>query len=214
MSFIDALFPIDISRGSRGGPEYATSKQVLGSGKVRRNSRWTYPLHKYDIGYGVKSQADVYEVLKFFHAARGEGHTFRFRDPFDNVSGDPGSTPASTDVMLLNGATGGETSVQLIKTYTVGSFTLTRKITLPVAGSVLIRKNAGLLTEGPDYTVNTANGQISFSLALTGGDVIEGGFQFDVPVYFDQAELPISTGNPVTAEIPAIMLIEDKTAND
>ena len=42
--------------------------------------------HRYDAGTGVRSLADLHDVLVFFEARRGSLHAFRFRDPFDMKS--------------------------------------------------------------------------------------------------------------------------------
>ena len=53
MSFIDEQFPVIISRGSEGGPQYQTSITVCASGIERVNQNWEYPKHVYEASFGV-----------------------------------------------------------------------------------------------------------------------------------------------------------------
>jgi uncharacterized protein (TIGR02217 family) len=56
-AFHEIRFPVDIARGSRGGPERKTDIVTLGSGREERNIRWASSRRKYDAGYGIKSFA-------------------------------------------------------------------------------------------------------------------------------------------------------------
>jgi len=73
-------FPTNISFSSRGGPEYEVSVVVVNSGFEQRNLEQDEPLHIFDVSYGVKSEADLYSLLEFFHAVQGMTHEFRYKD--------------------------------------------------------------------------------------------------------------------------------------
>ena len=58
------------------------------------------------------------------------------------------------------------------------------------------------------WTVDTTNGQVTFSSAPADGAAITAGFQFDVPVRFDTDKLAINLTNFAAGEVPAIPLVE------
>lgn len=76
MAFHNIRFPLDISIGARGGPQRLTDIVTLASGAEERNSRWMHSRRRYDAGYGVKSRADMRNVLDFFEG--GAGASMRF----------------------------------------------------------------------------------------------------------------------------------------
>jgi uncharacterized protein (TIGR02217 family) len=184
-SFYETRFPTDISSGSRGGPGYRTGVTPLFSGHEKRSARWPYPRSRYDVRYGVKKASQLEALARFFHAMQGRAYGFRYKDPIDYNSAGYGQTVSADDLTLLNSAVGGETTLQLFKTYTQGSKTTTRLIRKPVAGTVVLKKNGAALTEGVDFTVDTTTGIVTFTVALSASDTITGGFEFDVPVRFD-----------------------------
>lgn len=184
VAFIEsALFPTDISDGSEGGPSYLTGVGQMESGYERRRIRRLYPVHDWDVSYGVRDSDQLERLLRFFHAMRGKGHGFRYRDPIDHKSCSYRETPAVDD-QVLHTASGGETAVQLIKTYTEYGQSSVRPIRKPVPGTVMIAKNGVTLTPTTQYTVDTTTGVVSFSTALAEGDMITGGFEFHVPCRF------------------------------
>ena len=210
MAFVDVRFPEDISFGSSGGPEYRTTVIELWSGHEQRNAVFSYPRHKYNVKYGIKSHADVVQVLDFFHAMAGRLHSFRFRDRFDwwsgqSVTGDTSSVDW-TDVNL--GAPGAATQ-QLTKKYTQGAVTLTRTINRPVSGTVRVGWSGLERTQGVDWTVDTSTGILTYS----GGDpgtAVSAGFEFDVVCRFEQDYFA-----PMWADLGVmdsdIMLVEVRT---
>ncbi len=80
MAFHEVRFPIDIARGSRGGPERRTEIVELGSGREERNSRWAHSRRRFNAGYGVKHVNDLAAIVQFFEERRGRLHGFRYRD--------------------------------------------------------------------------------------------------------------------------------------
>src|SRR5690606_12413079 len=75
--------------------------------------------HHYDAGTGVRSIADLHDVLAFFQARRGSLHAFRFRDPFDMKSCRPEEAVSPTDQTLGVGD-GARARIQLVKIYGEG----------------------------------------------------------------------------------------------
>ncbi len=177
MSFVETQFPVDISYGSGGGPEYATDIVVMHSGHEQRNINWSAARARYNVAHGVKTQPQLDALIAFFRARKGRAHGFRFKD----------WTDYSATGQSLGTGNGVLTQFQLVKTYTSGAVTETRAITKPVAGTVDIYLNAVLQTSG--VTVNTATGLVTFSAPPGNGVAITADFEFDTPVRFDTDRL-------------------------
>lgn len=187
MAFIETpTFPSDISFGSAGGPQFKTTVVRTWSGAEQRNQAWEYPLHRYNIKYGLKDDTDVHTVLQWFHATLGRLNGFRFRDRFDYWSGvvaaDGSATPAWNDQNLGTMATG-VTTYQLIKTYTIGAQTYSRQILKPEMGTVKVGWSGAEKTETVDWTIDTTTGIITVPTPVNGADIFAG-YEFDVPVRF------------------------------
>lgn len=204
--FDDVRFPTAIARGATGGPERRTDVVTTASGREERNSRWAQSRRRYNVGFGVKTLADIHAVVSFFEERRGRLHAFRFRDAADWTSGAPGATPAATD-QLLGTSDGTTATFQLVKRYGSGMRAYARTITAPVPGSVVVAVN-GVATMF--FTLDAATGRISFTpghVPATGASVTAG-FQFDVPVRFDTDQISINLSHFEAGEIPDIPLIE------
>ena len=65
--FIDIQFPVDISYGSHGGPEYYTDIVTTKNGGEQRNYHWLQPKNKYNISYGIKTKQQLEQIIKLFH---------------------------------------------------------------------------------------------------------------------------------------------------
>lgn len=194
MAFHEVQFPTDISYGSLGGPEFRTEVITLASGFEKRNIQWTYPLERWQVGYGVTTQALLDLLRDFFYVRRGKAYGFRFKSPDDySVTG-----------QLIGTGDDTEDQFQLIKTYSSGGETLDRKITKPVAGSVSIYLD-DVLEAG--LSVDTTTGIVSFdSPAPSAGVLITADFEFDIPVRFDTDYLPVNLSAYLAraADVPVI----------
>lgn len=169
MSFIETpRFPDNISYGSRGGPGYSTTVVRVDSGYESRNINWTYPLHQYDVSYGIQNQADMYSVIEMFHSMAGRGHGFRFKDWSDlNSTTDQTGATALTDTDQALGTGDGTTvAFQLIKSYTTGTLTRIRKISKPIAGTTIV--SIGGVSQANLWTVSTVTGIVTFSADVVG----------------------------------------------
>lgn len=206
MPFDDVKFPTAIARGANGGPERRTDVVTTASGREQRNSRWAHSRRRYNVGFGVKTLADVHTVIAFFEERRGRLHAFRFKDHADYKSCASTATPAATDQVIGTGdaVTAG---FQLVKRYGSGARTYVREITAPVTGTVLVAVNGALTT---DFTLNTATGVVSLNAGYIPavGATITAGFEFDVPVRFDTDAITINLSHFEAGEIPDIPLIE------
>ncbi|MDO9458890.1 MAG: DUF2460 domain-containing protein [Alphaproteobacteria bacterium] len=206
MAFHEIRFPTGISLGASGGPERRTEIVTLASGYEERNSPWADSRRRYNAGYGVRSLGDIHQVIAFFEARSGRLHGFRFKDFSDFQSPPPGSVISSNDQIIGTGD-GMALDFQLYKNYISGSQSYARVITKPVDGSVRValdgvEQSAGL------FTVDSASGIVTFSVAPGAGVSVSAGFTFDVPVRFDADFLEINQAAFNAGQIPNIPLVE------
>jgi len=205
-AFHEVRFPTDIAFGSSGGPERRTEIVTLGSGGERRNARWADARRRYDAGYGVRSLADLDQVIQFFEERRGRLFGFRWRDRMDDASAPPGVAIAATDQKLGTGD--GETAVfQLVKSYGALHAPYERVIAKPVDGSVVIAIDGAPLDPG-DFVVDPTMGRVTFPVPPDEGAVLTAGFRFDVPVRFDTDHLVVNLAAFEAGEIPSIPIVE------
>ncbi len=178
MAFVEVCFPTDIAYGSSGGPEYSTDIVITAGGYEQRNINWSQARAHYNVAHGVKTQAQLNELIAFFRARKGRADGFRFKDWSDYKA-----------VAQIIGTGDGTNKIfQLIKTYTSGSITETRIITKPTADNINIYV-AGVLQAGAAYSLNNTTGKITFVTAPVGAAIITADFEFDVPVRFDTDRL-------------------------
>ena len=177
----------------------------MASGDEERNGSWADSRRRYDASYGIRKADDLAAVTAFFEARRGRLYGFRWKDWADYKSGLPSANIAPTDQPIGTGS-GGTTSFQLVKPYTSGAQSWTRTITKPVAGTVALALNGVTLITG--WTVNTANGVVTFAAAPAPGTTITAGFEFDVPVRFDTDTLDVTLDFERLGSSTSIPLIE------
>ncbi len=209
MNFHEIRFPTGISRASMAGTERRTQIVVLGSGREERNSNWADSRRVYNAGYGIKTLDDLYEVLEFYEERRGRLYGFRWKDRLDFKSCKPSKNPAATDQVLGTGD-GEQVAFQLVKTYGGAFSPWKRDITKPVAGTVKVAVNGVEQTPVNDYLVNPANGTVSFrpGSVPAEGALITAGFEYDVPVRFDEDSLEINLEYFDAGQIPSIPIRE------
>lgn len=207
-SFHDVLFPLAVSFGATGGPEWRNEIVALTSGREKRNTRFAHSRRHYDAGTGLRSLEDLHEVLAFFEARRGSLHGFRFRDPFDMKSCAPGASPTAFDQALGTGD-GTARRFALAKTYGAGPDAYRRPVEKPVAGTLRIAV-AGVERAATDFSFDEATGEVVFASgsAPGNGQAVTAGYEFDVPVRFDTDRLSVSLRAFKAGQIPSIPLIE------
>lgn len=168
-------FPDTVSEGAAGGPTFSTDVFEGSTGLEQRWSKWAQARHEYDAGLGIRTNTDMSAVLVMFGLARGKKTGFRYKDwnDYKITDGNTGTGDGSTTVF------------DIVKKYTTGSYTYTRRILKIVSGTVSVRVNSVLKTEGVDYTINYNRGEITFSVAPTASHAITITCEFDVPVRFD-----------------------------
>jgi len=175
-------FPTVISFESTGGPRYLTVVVKTGGGDESRDRKWSYPLHQYDAVSGIKTLAQMEELLSFFHVAAGRALGFRYKDFADFKSCAVGDSVAATDQTIGTGDAA-EDDYQLIKTYSHGAYSRARIIAKPVAGTTVVSLDD--VAQGSGWSVDTATGIITFDSPPGGGVVVKAGYEFDVPCRFE-----------------------------
>ncbi len=206
MAFHYIRFPIDIALGARGGPRRKTDVVSLVSGAEERNSLWAASRRYFNAGYGVKSLADMREVLEFFEERRGRFHSFLWRDGFD-FSTAPVGSPVTASDQLIGTGDGVTTEFQLVKRYG-GSFDpYDRPITKPDPATLVVALD-GVPVPSSDFLVDALSGIITFNIAPSVSAVITAGFEFDIVVRFDSDQLDVELSSFDAASIPNIMVVE------
>jgi uncharacterized protein (TIGR02217 family) len=207
MSFHEVRFPASLSFGSVGGPERRTEIVTLANGFEERNTPWAHSRHRYDAGLGLRSLDDVELLIAFFEARRGQLFGFRWKDWGDYKSGLPSAVVTPFDQAL---GTGDEVRrvFRLRRRYASGGFSYRRDITKPVSGTVRVAVGGVPRQEGIDWTVDTATGEVTFTVPPEIGADITAGFEFDVPVRFDTDRIMTSVASFRAGDVPSVPIIE------
>lgn len=203
--FHEVRFPDDISKGSSGGPTRRTDIVELVSGFEERNAAMAHSKRTYDAGMGLRNVNDLHDVIEFWEARFGQLYGFRWKDWADYKSCKTRDFPAFGDQVIGTGD-GTRTQFQLLKNYQSGPAGYVRTIRKPVAGSVLIGVNGSAMGSG--WSVNTTTGIVTFSSAPANGHQVTAGYEFDVPVRFDDDKLTISIDAFNHGSVPAINIKE------
>lgn len=192
IGFHEVSFPPTIARGATGGPEYRTDVVEMRSGFEQRNSIWATARARYNVGTGIRTRAQMEEVVAFFRARKGKAYGFRFRDwgDFEAVS-----QPMQ--------ATGNPLIFQLVKSYGDAVNPETRLIKKPVAGTVAVTIAGSPVTPS---AIDATTGLVTFASAPAQTPVAS--FQFDTPVRFDTDHLDMRTDAYTIQQAPTIPLIE------
>ena len=201
--FDNVLYPLALGRDAGVSPEFSTSISLTASGHERRNSQWSDARLHYDVGPGIRSQAELGVLLEFFRARRGPARGFRLADPFDHSSNGLTGTPTPTD-QLLGIGDGLAATFRLRKLYGTGDEPQERFISRPRAGTVTVSVN-GSVASG--WTLEDG-GRIVFETAPPDGAEVRAGFLFDVPVRFAEDRLDITSATFAAGEAPSVPLVE------
>lgn len=202
-AFDDVLYPLALGRDSGVSPEFSTSIALTASGHERRNSQWSDARLHYDVGPGIRGQAELGVLLEFFRARRGPARGFRLADPFDFSSNGLTGMPTRLDQLIGTGD-GLTATYRLRKSYGGGTEPQLRFITRPRAESVVVSVD-GVATS--DWVLEPG-GKVVFNTAPPAGKAVRAGFLFDVPVRFAEDRLDITGATFAAGEAPSVPLIE------
>lgn len=194
MSFINHRLDLGAQPGFQGGPEWNTVETPLKSGISLFTPRWSMPRFKYVAEYTKLDKNGQFQVYNAFVVARGRASSFRYRDRNDFFASD----------VLIGIGEGNSNPIQLVKIYSFGGTEYSRKISLPVAGTVVV-KEAGVEKE---VSVGET-GLVTPSSPWSVGAEITASFQFDTKVRFGADYYPFVR---VSANIVqcTIDLVEEK----
>ena len=212
LAFDDVSYPLALGLDAKVAPEFSTSITITASGFERRTSVWGNALLRFDVGPGVRSEADMGALIAFFRARRGAARGFRMTDPSDFSSNGMTGTPTAADQPLGigDGVTG---SFPLVKCYgepgASGDCVQTRRITRPQAGTVLVSLNGTPVSAG--WTL-ASGGMITFTTAPAVGVQVSAGFLFDVPVRFELDKIDVACTAFNASDVPSIPLVEIREA--
>ena len=203
-AFHDVLFPLELGYGGAGGPQFSTQVVVTGSGHEQRNAMWADARLHYDAGVGVRSEDDLAALVAFFRARRGQAHGFRFSDPLDRFSAAPGAGVTAFDQRLGIGD-GVATRFALVKRYGGDDDPQLRRITRPVAGTVVVGVGGAAVAGG--WSLGDG-GFVDFAVAPAAGAEVTAGFTFDVPVRFAEDRIDVSIAHWRAGDLPSVPLVE------
>jgi len=202
-AFDDVLYPFALGRSTAVAPEFSTSISVTASGHERRNSLWSDARVHFDVGPGIRSEAELSQLIGFFRARRGAARGFRIADPFDHSSNAMTGTPTVLDQSIGTGD-GLTADFQLVKNYGPADDPQIRPIIRPRPDTIIIGVDGDFVG---NWTLQDS-GIVRFAAAPPAGSQVTAGFLFDVPVRFAEDRIDISGVNFAAGEAPSIPLIE------
>lgn len=169
MAFIDQRINSRYRMGFVGGPAWNTLKVELANGRQRRKKQWSMPHHRYTANYATLNELEKNELLSAFMVAGGSFSAFRFLDYND--------FRATSE--LIGVGDGTSNPLQLVKTYSFGSSSFTRTITLPLNPVIYVD---GI--EEPGVTVDQLTGMVAPDSAWPTDSLVTWTGTFDVRVCF------------------------------
>ena len=145
---------------------------------------------------GIKTKAELDEVITFFRNVRGAGYGFRFKD----------WTDYQAENQYIGVGNGKTKEFQLIKSYRVSdNIVYYRKITKPVISTVRVFIND---IESKDFNIDLTTGLITLNTVPEIDSIIKANFEFDVPVRFENDIMEITMNSINSGNIKDITLIE------
>jgi uncharacterized protein (TIGR02217 family) len=193
-AFDDVLFPLALGREAEVTPEHATAIVTSAGGREARNASWAAARTRYDIGPGVRSEADIATLLAFYRARLGPARGFRLRDPFDWQGEDE----------RLGVGDGSRMRFALVKHYDG----VARRITRPVAGSVRVFVGG---VETAAFTLEEG-GFVALDVPAATGLWVSASFAFDVAVRFAEDRLSVSRATFLAGAAQSVPLVEVREA--
>ena len=188
--FDDVLFPLAMGQEAEVAPAFSTAIVTSAGGREARNASWSAARTSYDVGAGVRSEADIQTLLVFFRARMGPARGFRLRDPFDSV--------ASGEAI----GTGDGTTRRFALVRRYGE--QLRRLTRPVAGTVRVAVDEAATAA---FELE-AGGWVTLDVAPRVGAAVTAGCTFDVPVRFAEDRLRVTRASWAAGEAASVPLVE------
>lgn len=159
MAFLEQTISDLLALGFAGGPRFKTTVVQTDSGKENRNADWQFEKRRFDLGYAGRTQTEKDAIEAMFLIAKGKANGWRLRDPGDY-------TTSGSNGKLELGQGLGVPSYELYKTYTLGSYSYSRRIYKPRAGAIFYRNAVAVTTgggAGQISTFDTVTGKVTFN---------------------------------------------------
>lgn len=198
-NFIEKRFPVDISYGSTGGPEYNTEVLITTNGSEHRSSKWQVPKMRFNVSIGIKNEIQMQQILTFFRVCKGRQIAFRYKDWSDFKAVDE-------EVKFL-----GKNSLQLIKSYKLDQEIMDQRIIKkPVKNTVRLSVRGKELNQN-EFSVDYTTGIATLKEAIDNEiKRITATFEFDISARFDTDYLPVAIENYSFFSLPEIPIVETK----
>lgn len=206
-AFDNVPYPLALGRDTAVVAEFSTTVSVTASGFESRNSLWSNARLRFDLGPGVRSEAELGTLIAFYRARRGPARGFLLRDPADFSSNGMTADPGPRD-QYLGAGDGLRSSFPLVKRYGEGEDAQVRRITRPRSVTISIDGAA----QAGNWTLDPL-GLVVFDQAPPAGASVRAGFLFDVPVRFSEDRLEISGASFAAGEAPSVPVVEIREAS-
>ena len=192
MTVIETRLSPRVEAGFSAVPGYSTRVVTLRNGSERRNAMWTAAKRRYTSRYASFDATGRADILNCVMATVGQTYAFLFKDWNDY----------RVTAQSLGTAPSGTTAVQLVKTYTFGSQTVTRTITRPRSATLTVYQADGSGNPvAKAGTVSATTGLFTPATAWTSGRALTATFEFDVPVRFATDEIEFVLPHRDIAEV-------------
>lgn len=186
MSELAERFPDCISFGAYGGwPSWLVTIVAHAGNVETRNLDDPHPLGRWNFANAVKELTDHRQVYNHFIKARGQFHTFRFKDHADFECDRVGNAQGRL--------VGSGTAWHMGKVYGADepSFEYVRELNRIVAGTESIWVNTVLQVRNTDYAIDNDTGDVVSSSSWSGA-TLEMSCEFDVHCRYDVSRLDVS----------------------
>jgi uncharacterized protein (TIGR02217 family) len=238
MAFHDAaLFPVEYSFGTSGGPAHETVIQQMPGGRGVYLPTVNEPVMRYEVDLSLldPEHQRLGPLIDFIRARRGSTHGFRLWDYADHSTnalhiGEISAVDATArhEIGVGDGTT---TVFSLAKTYTESGESVVRRIEKPMrvaeanlftkvpylrnaTRTVWVWSDGSLQTEGVNYTLDYSTGKITFGTAPTAAKVIEWAGYFVVPVHLGaEADkfLRLTASSYAQRQTDTLTMVEEKS---
>ncbi len=198
MSHYDSvIMPTSVQFRDRAMPMVAVDLIFFDSGYRATNNRWDQYLRTLTVDY-VDKPEQIAAIYDIWMAMTGPANSFLCKDWSDwnstegrmRAGNETFVTPFDQPLKNTANSTlvgdGVTKDFQLVKRYLVGGQGHLRTIKKPKTGSIVAGVNGASTTA---FTVNTATGVLSFTVAPANGVLVTWGGQFWVPVAFTAQQL-------------------------
>ena len=207
-AFDDVLYPLALGRDATIIPEFSTSVAITASGFERRNCLWSDARLRFDVGPGIRSEAELGVLIAFFRARRGAARGFRLRDPSDFSSNAMVGAPTAADQLLGTGD-GAQSDFPAAQALWRRRCLQLRRITRPARAPCWSALDGAAMATG--WTL-TGWRRDQFRRPARQRTEVRAGFLFDVPVRFADDRLEVAGAAFAAGEAPSVPVVEMREA--